>query len=169
MICRKCGEIIDDSAKFCPVCGAPQKEAAEAEAYASTLNPVHSHAEDCSAAGHAAGSPSVGFWEAIGLFFRNYTNFRGRSRRSEYWYACLFTWLLAFVIGFVSEDLVGIAYLAVFLPSLAVSVRRLHDIGKSGWWYLIGYIPVVGSILLLIWHCKDSQPGENTWGPSPKY
>ena len=58
--------------------------------------------------------------------------------------------------------------LAIFLPSLAVCIRRLHDIGKSGWWYLLAFIPLVGAIILIIWFCKDSEPGANAYGPNPK-
>ena len=67
--------------------------------------------------------------------------------------------------------LVYLAYLwslAVFIPSLAVSVRRLHDIGRSGWWLLLSLIPLVGAIILIIWYCTDSQPGANQYGPNPK-
>ena len=58
--------------------------------------------------------------------------------------------------------------LAIFIPSIAVCVRRLHDIGKSGWYYFIGLIPLVGGIILLVWFCTDSQLGENQWGANPK-
>ena len=58
--------------------------------------------------------------------------------------------------------------LAIIIPSLAVCVRRLHDIGKSGWYYFIGFIPLVGAIILLVWFCQDSQIGENEYGPNPK-
>jgi uncharacterized membrane protein YhaH (DUF805 family) len=58
--------------------------------------------------------------------------------------------------------------LAVFVPSVAVGVRRLHDIGKSGWWLLIAFVPFVGPVILLVFNCMDSQPGANQWGPNPK-
>ena len=61
-----------------------------------------------------------------------------------------------------------IVSLALLLPSLAVNVRRLHDTGRSGWWILIGLIPVIGFIVLLVFECQDSQPGTNAYGPSPK-
>jgi len=69
----------------------------------------------------------------------------------------------------VLPDIAGLWTLVTFIPTLSLTVRRLHDIGKSGWWYLIGIIPLVGGILLLVWYCKDSQPGSNQWGHSPKY
>jgi len=82
-----------------------------------------------------------------------------------------------FMAGVVSESagmsvLGGILYfgyaLAVMIPSLAVTVRRLHDIGKSGWYYFIGLIPFIGGIILLVWFCQDSEAGSNQWGANPK-
>ena len=101
-----------------------------------------------------------------------YADFKGRARRKEYWMFVLFNALVSIVvegIGYVIglDFLVSLYALAVFIPMLAVSVRRLHDIGKSGWWYLLGFIPLVGSIILLIWYCKDSTEA-NEWGPNPK-
>jgi uncharacterized membrane protein YhaH (DUF805 family) len=77
--------------------------------------------------------------------------------------------LLELILGFTFLYFLTYVYsLAIFIPSLAVCVRRLHDIGRSGWWYLIGLIPVIGWILLIVWFCTDSQPGANKWGPNPK-
>ena len=111
---------------------------------------------------------NMGFADAVkSVVVENYANFNGRARRSEYWY---FT-LASFIAGFIGGLLPFISILlslALFIPSLAVSVRRLHDIGKSGWMYLFILIPVVGAIILLVWFCQDSQPGENKWGANPK-
>lgn len=102
-----------------------------------------------------------------------YADFSGRARRTEYWMFALFNFIFSFVLGFVLA-IIGLGFLsyiysiAILIPSLAVCIRRLHDIGKSGWWYLIGFVPVVGIIVLLIWFCTDSQPGNNEWGPNPK-
>lgn len=111
---------------------------------------------------------------------RKYAVFSGRSRRREYWFFALFSWLIS--IGLVIIDLFagtlsaeagiglfsGLFGLAMIIPSLAVSVRRLHDIGKSGWWLLIGFIPIIGAIVLIVFACLDSQPGANAYGPNPK-
>ena len=107
--------------------------------------------------------------------------FGGRSRRKEYWYFVLFFLLIGTVLSLVDsvisskvgflEDvglLVGIFYLAVLLPSVAVTVRRLHDIGRTGWWWLIGFIPIIGSIVLLVFAAQDSVPGSNRYGSNPK-
>ncbi|MBD5421175.1 MAG: DUF805 domain-containing protein [Bacteroides sp.] len=121
----------------------------------------------------------VSFKEAVvRALSQNYCNFSGRASRSEYWWFCLFTcilnWaILIIVCLFSSFDMKvinivsGILSLAFFLPSLGLCVRRLHDIGKSGWWYLIGLIPLIGAILLIVWFCKDSQMEPNEYGPVP--
>ncbi len=105
----------------------------------------------------------MGILEAITSFFNNYINFHGRSRRSEYWWMCL----VCFIIGIIPV-VNWIWGIAVIIPSIAVGVRRLHDIGKSGWWYFLILVPVVGGIILIIWFIRDSKPGVNTWGPNPK-
>lgn len=86
----------------------------------------------------------------------------------------LFNMLIAFGVNVVDavlgmEGLLGGLYsLAVFIPGWAVFTRRMHDIGKSGWWWLIGLVPVVGAIVLIVFACTDSQPGDNAYGPNPK-
>lgn len=104
----------------------------------------------------------------------NYCNFSGRSSRSEYWWYALFAFLLGIVISIVfsfSENMStivsSIVSLALLLPGLGLSVRRLHDINKSGWWILVGLIPVAGIIILIVWFCKDSDPTDNNYGPVP--
>ena len=105
--------------------------------------------------------------EATKLFFTRYADFNGRSRRSEFWWAQLTVGILGGVIGMIIPNLSWIWSLAVLVPSIAISIRRLHDIGKSGWWYLINCLPLVGQIIFLIFACKDSVE-ENQWGPNPK-
>ena len=105
---------------------------------------------------------------------KKYAVFTGRARRKEYWILFLFQVLISFVIGLIegitNTNVLGMLFLLLtLLPSIALSVRRLHDIGKSGWWMLIGLIPLIGSIVLLVFACLDSQPGENTYGPNPKF
>lgn len=106
---------------------------------------------------------------------KQYADFDGRARRTEYWMYTLFNSIIGGIIvagiimqvtGFVI--LFYIYQLFVIIPSLAVAVRRLHDIGKSGWNYLFSLIPLVGTILLLVWFCTDSQSGPNKWGENPK-
>lgn len=167
MNCRKCGELLDERTKFCPVCGAKQTQP-EASTETAVLNPTHSHEDDCAHEGDVGSRESVGFIEAFKLFFLRYADFNGRSRRSEYWFGCLSVSILGLVVNAVLGDLSWIWSLVILVPNLAICVRRLHDIGKSGWWYLINFIPLAGQIIFLVWACKDSTE-DNIWGPNPKY
>lgn len=113
-----------------------------------------------------------------------YAQFNGRARRKEYWMFQLFYWLFSLVIllGVTvltglgdSEILINLSFvivsiymLGLMIPMWAVTIRRLHDIGKSGWWVLINFIPYIGPIVLLIFFCLDSEPGMNKYGPNPK-
>lgn len=105
-----------------------------------------------------------------------YTDFSGRARRKEYWMFTLFhviiIILLAFLGSIINETaliiLIGLYILATLIPSLAVTIRRLHDTGKSGWYYLVSFIPYIGSIWLLVLTVGDSEVGNNKWGSNPK-
>ncbi len=122
----------------------------------------------------------VNYWL---MAFKKYAEFSGRARRSEYWYYALMNFIimmgvyvlfiaciiggvgiLAGVFGFVVLAFV----LATIIPSLAVLVRRLHDTGKSGWFYFVSFIPIAGPIWLLVLLVTDSQQGDNEYGPNPK-
>ena len=111
---------------------------------------------------------------------RKYAQFGGRSRRKEYWYFFLFNFIISFALRFI-DGLIGnldpeigmgllggIYSLAVFIPSIAVTVRRLHDTGRSAWWLLILLIPVIGMIVLIIFMLLDSNYEENQYGVSVK-
>jgi uncharacterized membrane protein YhaH (DUF805 family) len=111
---------------------------------------------------------------------RKYAQIDGRSRRKEYWLFTLFHILIAValivvdvLLGTFSEVaglglFSGLYLLATFLPSLAVSIRRLHDTGRSGWWLFLSFIPLIGSIVLLVFMVLDSEAGANEYGPNPK-
>ena len=102
---------------------------------------------------------------------KKYSVFDGRAHRTEYWMFVLVNVIISFVLEMVLGDpgVLAVLYsLAVLVPSIAVSVRRLHDIGRSGWWLLVGVIPVVGGIVLLVFAVQDSQLGDNQYGPNPK-
>ena len=105
---------------------------------------------------------------------KKYAVFSGRARRKEYWMFVLYNFIISFVISFVAafvEALFFLLYLymlAVFIPGIAVAVRRLHDTNRSGWWWLISFIPFIGAIILIIFLAGDSQPGGNRYGPNPK-
>lgn len=115
--------------------------------------------------------------------WKQYIDFQGRARRKEYWVFTLVNiiiYLLFYILSFsMMYDSSDVAFLAtsiiyflyavaIILPSIAVAVRRLHDTGRSGWWYLLIFIPLIGSIWLIVLLCLDSEPGENQWGENPK-
>ena len=112
---------------------------------------------------------------------KKYAVFSGRSRRKEYWYFTLF-----YLLGFIALSLVdfaigtwdseagvglvgGIFFLILLLPGIAVTVRRLHDIDRTGWWYLINFIPLIGPLVLLVFTVQNGTPIGNSYGPSPKH
>ncbi|HQU47960.1 MAG TPA: DUF805 domain-containing protein [Casimicrobiaceae bacterium] len=117
-------------------------------------------------------------WYLMAL--RKYADFGGRSRRSEYWYFVLFVVLIEIVLMGVERvlglgsgshgygALSGLFALAMFIPHLAVGARRLHDTGRSGWWLLIGFVPIIGFIVLIVFFVQDGTPGSNAFGPNPK-
>lgn len=111
---------------------------------------------------------------------KKYAVFNGRARRKEYWFFFLFNIIINIILATIDGVtgsfnpeiglglLGGIYTLAVITPSVAVSMRRLHDIGRSGWWLLIAFIPFIGPIVLLVFMIKDSKPGQNQYGDNPK-
>ncbi|GGS17169.1 DUF805 domain-containing protein [Deinococcus knuensis] len=131
----------------------------------------------------------------INAIRNNYANFQGRARRREYWMYTLINGIIQFVLSIplfsvvmaliaeadASADpgaaltgttlifaaIYALYALATFIPSLAIAVRRLHDTGKSGWWYLLNLVPM-GSLVIFIFTILDSEPGSNKWGPNPK-
>jgi len=105
--------------------------------------------------------------EAYKKFLSNYANFNGRSSRSDYWYVFLVNFIIGFVLGLLGDlgvILSSLYSIAVFIPSLALIVRRLHDINKSGWSYLFMLIPLVGWIIVLVFLCTDSVNENNKYG-----
>lgn len=107
---------------------------------------------------------------------KQYAVFNGRARRAEYWYFVLFNLIISIVLGIVDGMmgssgvgvLGGLYTLAVLIPSLAVSVRRLHDTNRSGWWLLLLLIPLIGALVILLFTVQDGTPGENNYGADPK-
>lgn len=107
------------------------------------------------------------------VVLQKYAVFDGRARRREFWFFVLVNFLAILILEGVDMVLgtyfLGSAYsLAVLIPSIAVSIRRLHDTGRSGWWLLVGFIPIIGLIVLLIFYVQDSQAGTNQHGDNPK-
>ncbi len=130
---------------------------------------------------HESSYNMVDWWKKVVL--KNYANFTGRARRAEYWYFILGNFILIipfYVVGMLGSftesgvlttlglGVYGLFILATIVPTLAVSVRRLHDINKSGWFYFIGLIPLIGSIIVLVWFFTDGDRFTNNYGTDPK-
>ena len=190
VVCMKCGVLVGDGDKYCPTCGAePDPKAVICVKCGCALKPFQTQPNN-----KLNGKPLIlnnnvnTFKESIISCFNKYIDFSGRACRAEYWFWGCFLFfvfiaywgLINIAIGNVisygyNEDAlmsINIIYwiccLGLLLPSLAVTVRRLHDIGKSGWWYFIGLIPLIGGIILLFWMCQDGEPSNNQYGTNPK-
>lgn len=112
---------------------------------------------------------------------KQYADFKGRAQRAEYWYFSLF-YILIYVAALFIDEVLGtksqhkggtglvtfLTIAALLVPALAVGARRMHDIGKSGWWLLISMIPIIGSLMFIAFAVRDSEPGPNRFGASPK-
>lgn len=176
VICLSCGVLAGDGTKYCHNCGAQPDPLA-----------VICVKCGCSLEKSAVSTESMTMGEAIRSCFKKYATFRGRARRSEYWYFNIFYMLCTLPLYLFSlcmleiEGEGAVAYVPLFmgcfiqviffLPSLSVMVRRLHDTGKSGWWtllILIASCSVIGSIAAIIFLSLDSQPGRNEYGNNPK-
>lgn len=146
----------------------------------SSMPPIRSvtaSASEGRTSGGGSSNRQVEFGDAISLFFKNFVNFHGRSSRGAYWWWTLAGTVGGYVIGFVfglmaaSSDTPQIALLLVLallssvIGSVALSVRRLHDTNRTGWWLLIGFVPLVGTIVLIIFYCTPGTHGQNTYGP----
>lgn len=118
----------------------------------------------------------VTYWMQLPL--RRYADFGGRSPRAEYWWFAL-AYLIVLMIAAAIDGVLGTGFgrvgglfyalvaLAAFVPSLAVTIRRLHDLDRSGWWMLLAFIPLIGGIVLLVWFCSRGTVGPNRFGHDP--
>lgn len=126
------------------------------------------------------GAGRMVFLDAVVAGFSNYANFRGRATRAEYWYFTLFVILGSYASLIIDRGVFGFAmgpqafpitpfytlyWLATVVPGLAVSFRRIHDIGRSAWWLLFVFIPIIGVFILLYWYCRKGDDGSNAYGP----
>lgn len=153
VFCRGCGAQIHESAPMCPKCGALQELSLP-------------DGEDQ--------RPRT-FVNSITICFNRYFQFRGRAPRAEYWYFALFTALVGLGAGFVDGIWLGsqirvfssIVNIVLFIPSLAVWTRRMHDLDRTGWWWLLMLVPVIGWLILLVWACSAGTRGRNRYGSDP--
>ena len=118
-------------------------------------------------------------WTAVNSCFEKYSTFQGRASRSEYWYFFLFSLICAVLLQIADYSLgivfwpIGFGYCSLgwfvitILPNISVTVRRLHDTNRSGWWYWLGAVPLVGGIILIVWACTKGTQGTNRFGPDP--
>ena len=165
MFCRNCGKEINEKAAICIHCGV---SAGEGNNYCANCGAQPDpKAVVCVKCGtllkpETKREGTNPFGSAIKTCFSKYATFSGRANRAEYWYWALFNFILG-IIPVVNY----IAIFALLIPSLAVFVRRMHDIGKSGWWYFISFIPLVGWVWLLILLCRKGDEGENAYGATP--
>ena len=179
MFCNQCGTKIEEGMSFCTNCGAKVvvEQPVDTEQTVPPTGYAYQPAQEVYVAqestqdnasytqGALSSPANVGFGEAIKLFFANYTNFRGRSTKSEYWWAFLFNFFVSMLTTRI-PIIGGLISLALLIPGLSLGVRRLHDTGKKWTYMFIGLIPLVGGILLIIQYCKGSD-GDNQWGPAP--
>lgn len=188
MFCYQCGAQIEDGLAFCTNCGTklikeetpqtPKTESAQKVEQPVIINSdaqtgnTHNYSQSngqnyANDGQNTLASPmKATFVEAIKLYFINYVNFTGRSTVSEYWWAYLFNYLASLILSFIPY--VGaILALGLIIPSIAISVRRLHDTGKAWTYLFMSLIPIAGPIILIVRYCKGSD-ADNTWGPAPK-
>lgn len=197
MFCTQCGVSAPGQSKFCSSCGAPITDIAPANeqiveiairqipAANATFQPVTPGYSSQPYTGGSETYSGLPMGEAIKSVFSKYARFSGRATRSEYWYFALFNLLITaglLLLGsllangggsmadtsLVAAFLLFIWWAAIFIPTLAVTIRRLHDAGYSGWLYLLVLVPYVGGIVLFVFALLVSQPADNFWGKAPK-
>ncbi len=197
--CKTCGAQLHDNDAFCVVCGTTVEQANAADAptdfYDTEATTVLNESEFDDKAEETTvlsdnspyqnNNPYQGdnnqveysniiekpsFKDCYIKFWKNYTNFSGRARRSEYWYVVLANVLISLVtiIPYVGQVVGALYMIAILVPTLALMVRRLHDLGKDWYYIFLLLIPLVGQIIMLVWFCTDSQVGANEFGENPK-
>lgn len=190
--CPKCGQVVSADARFCPRCGnefQPQQQWQQTppphQQQGQQTPPPHGQQWQQTPPPHQQQQwqqPNPGYTtapngmrmrnievlDACKMYWQKYVDFEGRSRRTEYWWATLMVFVISLVFGWI--PVIGwLISLATIVPSIAVGVRRLHDINKSGWFILLNLIPIVGQIILIIWYCQEGTIGPNQYGEDPKY
>lgn len=161
-VCKNCNLAWKDTddINFCTSCGRPLEFVNDQQSYGA--EPI----------------PKDSIIESYKKFWKNYVVFEGRSRRADYWQVILVNIIIGVILECLSKiPYVGMGFgilytiysIATIIPGIALGVRRLHDIGKSGLYYLFILIPIVGAIILIVWFATDSEPGDNQYGRNPKY
>jgi uncharacterized membrane protein YhaH (DUF805 family) len=155
MYCAQCGKPIAPGSKFCPFCGAL------ADNVPNEIFPKENmfHSQRKSAA-------TRNIFENFVHVFQNFANFGGRASRAEFWYFFLANFVLGAIFSFFSEELYLLYGLVSIVPNLSLQVRRLHDVGKSGWWLLI-CLTIIGVFYILYLSCLAGDEDTNVYGPNP--
>ena len=160
VVCLNCGVKAGTGNKFCPQCGAQPDPQAIICIKCGAMLKKHAQGGNSNQQNEVVND----FGVAIKVCFNKYAVFSGRANKSEYWFWYLFNLILCFIPGVNLVAMIGL-----LIPNIAVAVRRLHDIGKSGVWVLISLIPLAGAVWLIVLLCQDSVEGENEYGPNPNY
>lgn len=177
--CPQCGQPTSADARFCPKCGCefqPQRQWQQTppphQQWQQTPPPHQQQWQQpnpgYTTAPNGMRMRNLDMMEACKMYWQKYVDFEGRSRRAEYWWPTLLVFVICMLVGWI-DVLMWIVSLATLIPSIAVGVRRLHDINKSGWYMLLYLIPIVGPIILIIWSCQEGTIGPNKYGEDPKY
>lgn len=171
--CKYCGNKLEDGAQFCANCGNRVEDSYDGniESNYSSTNNNNNYNYGSNNTMDENKNPFETYF--IDVFRKRYALFEGRASRKEYWMFVLFQFLVSIGI-FIIEDIIDldgfltiIYAFATLVPGLGLVIRRLHDVGKSGWWYFVCFIPFIGSIWILILLCTQSQYGENQYGQPP--
>ena len=184
-VCLNCLTIFGKGNKFCPHCGAKHDSVADVCVKCGCSLNTNFGEQNSDNIGRLLQNSNVHtFKEAILTCFSKFANFDGRACRAEFWYWSLFVYgvfiSIICIVTFCCDDylaeytfklnvLCGMFWLVILMPSLSVSVRRLHDINKSGWWYFVRGIPIIGMIIWLVLMCLDSYGETNKYGTNPKH
>ena len=160
--CTNCGTDLASGVSYCASCGTAASP--EMSSTSADLPPAAYYG-----APGASQTPASGLRapvDAVSTCFSKYVDFSGRATRAEFWWWVLIMEFVVPVLGLLMyPEPFPIVMLATFLPGIAVAARRLHDIDKSGWWQLIGFVPLIGWLVLIIFYAKRGSPGTNSYGP----